>query len=56
LSMPKSEPSVMDYIRWLSLEVTGLPEVFAGVNKNFISAMVEGTLVMAEDSVDLATW
>jgi hypothetical protein len=39
--MPEIEPSVMDYIRWLSTEVNGLSKVFAGVNENFISAVVE---------------
>jgi hypothetical protein len=34
-------------------EVTGLPEMFAGVSGNFISAAVKGTLVMVEESVDL---
>jgi hypothetical protein len=52
--MPEGEPSAMDYIHWLSTEVTGLPKAFAGVNENFIFAAVEGTLVMAVDSVDLA--
>jgi hypothetical protein len=51
---PESEPSAMDYVRWLFTEVTGLPEVFVGIIENFISATVEGTLVMARDSVDLA--
>jgi hypothetical protein len=36
------------------VEVTGPPEVFAGVNKKFVSAVVEGTLVMAGGSIDLA--
>jgi hypothetical protein len=40
---------------WLSTEVTGHPEVFAGVNKNYVSVAVEGTVVMAKDSIDLAT-
>jgi hypothetical protein len=53
--MPESEPSAMDYIRWLSTEVTALPEVFVGVNDNFISATVKGTLLMGRDSIDLAT-
>jgi hypothetical protein len=44
----------MDYHRWLSVEVNGLPETFIGVNGNFISATVEGTLVMAGDSIDLS--
>jgi hypothetical protein len=50
----KGEPSAMDYHRWLSVEVNGLPETFIGVNGNFISATVEGTLVMAGDSIDLS--
>jgi hypothetical protein len=52
--MLDNEPSAMDYIRWLSAEVTGLLETFAGVNGNFISAVVEGTLVIARNSIDLA--
>jgi hypothetical protein len=54
LPMPKSEPSAVDYICWLSAEVTGLPKVFDGVNESFISVAIEGTLVMAGDSIDLA--
>jgi hypothetical protein len=50
---PKGEPSVADYIRWLTGEVTGLSEVFVNVNKKIISAAVEGTLVMAGGSIDL---
>jgi FtsZ-binding cell division protein ZapB len=53
-AMPTREPSVANYIHWLSAEVTSLPEVFAGVNENFVSITVEGTLVMARGSVDLA--
>jgi hypothetical protein len=52
--MPEGEPSFTDYIRWLFAEVTGLLEVFVGVNEKIISAAVEGTLVMAGGSVDLA--
>jgi hypothetical protein len=52
--MPEGVPSTMVYIRWLSTEVIGILETFVGVNENFISAMVEGTLVMAGDSVDVA--
>jgi hypothetical protein len=51
--MPENEPSAADYIRWLSAEVVGLPEMFAGVNENFVSATVEGALVMVGDFVDL---
>jgi hypothetical protein len=35
--------------------VTGLPKVFDDINKIFISATVEGTLVMAGGTVNLAT-
>jgi ATP:corrinoid adenosyltransferase len=52
--MHEREPSAMDYIFCLSVEVTGLLEVFVGVNKNFASAAVEGTLIMAGNSIDLA--
>jgi hypothetical protein len=52
--MPESEPSTMDYIHCLSAEVTDPPEVFASVKKHFVSAAVEGTLVMAGDCIDLA--
>jgi hypothetical protein len=51
--MPKSEPSAVDYLHWFSAELTGLPKMFAGVNENFISGVVEGTLVMAGGYVDL---
>jgi hypothetical protein len=37
------------------MKVTGLPEMFAGVNKNFISAVVKGTLIMAGDSINLGS-
>jgi hypothetical protein len=51
--MPEGEPSVADYIRWLSTEVTGLPEVIAGMNKKFVSATVEGTLMTIAGSIKL---
>jgi hypothetical protein len=51
--MPESEPSTADYLRWFCAELTGLPKMFAGVNNNFISAAVEGTLTMAKSYVDL---
>jgi hypothetical protein len=54
-SMPEGDPSVVDYICWLLVEVGDLPKVFAGVNENFVSAAVEGALAMAGDSVDLDT-
>jgi hypothetical protein len=47
-------PSVGDYMRWLAVEIASLPEVFSGINENFISVAVEGVLVMASDPVDLA--
>jgi hypothetical protein len=52
--MPEGDSSVVGYIRWLSTEVTGFAEMFTLVNENFISAVVEGTLVMAGESVDLS--
>jgi hypothetical protein len=52
-STPKGEPSAMDYLHWLSAEVSCLPDMFAGVNENFVSIAVEGALLMAGDSVDL---
>jgi hypothetical protein len=33
--MPKDDPSATDYIHWLSTEVAGLLEMFAGVNEIF---------------------
>jgi hypothetical protein len=51
--MSKANPSAADYIRWLYTEVVGLLKMFADVNENFVSAAVEGALVMAGDSVDL---
>jgi hypothetical protein len=53
--VPEVGSSAADYIRWLFMEVAGLPEIFAGVNENFISATVEGALMMAGESVDLDT-
>jgi hypothetical protein len=52
--MPQGEPSVTDYIHWLSVEVTSLSIVFAGMNENFISVAAKGTLVMARGYVNLA--
>jgi hypothetical protein len=51
--LPEGEPSATDYLRWLSLEISGLPNMFGGVNENFVTAAVEGALMMARDSVDL---
>jgi hypothetical protein len=51
--MPAEEPSVEDYLRWLSDEISGLPDMFSGVNKNFATAAIEGALAMASDSIDL---
>jgi hypothetical protein len=48
------EPSIGDYVCWLFVEVAFLPEVFVGVNENFISVVIEGVLMMVGDSVDLA--
>jgi hypothetical protein len=51
--MATEEPSAGDYLRWLSEEVSGLPNMFNGVNENFATAAIEGALAMAGDSVDL---
>jgi hypothetical protein len=53
--LSRDEPSITDYMHWLAAEVVSLPEVFARVNENFISARIECALVMARDSVNLAT-
>jgi hypothetical protein len=37
LPMPEGDPSTVGYLHWLSVEVGGLPMVFAGVNENFVS-------------------
>jgi hypothetical protein len=52
-SMPEGDPSAASYIRWLFTKVGGLPKMFAGVNENLVSAVVEGALIMAGESVDL---
>jgi hypothetical protein len=51
--MPEGEPSAADYLHWLSTEISGLPDMFGGVNENFVTATIEGTLMMVGDSVDL---
>jgi hypothetical protein len=51
--MAMGEPLAADYIHWLSDEVSGLPEMFSGVNEIFATAAIEGGLAMARDSVDL---
>jgi hypothetical protein len=50
--MPEGNPLATDYIHWLSVEVTYLPKMFTSVNENFVSATVEGALVMAGEFVD----
>jgi hypothetical protein len=54
--MPVGEPSTEDCLRWLSTKVSGLPDMFHGVNENFATAAIEGVLAMARDSVDLALY
>jgi hypothetical protein len=51
--MSVKEPSVEDYLNWLSEEVSGLPDIFNGVNENFATAAIEGALALIGDSVDL---
>jgi hypothetical protein len=49
----KGEPSAVDYLRWLSTEISGISDIFGGVNENIATAVVEGALATAGDSVDL---
>jgi hypothetical protein len=51
--MPKGKPYAVDYLWWLSIEISSLPNMFGSVNENFASATVEGDLAMAGDSIDL---
>jgi hypothetical protein len=51
--MLEGEPSTADYLHWLSTEISGLLDMFGGVNENFITAAVEGALILASSSVDL---
>jgi hypothetical protein len=41
-AMSLEEPSVDDYLNWLSAEVTGLSDMFSGVNENFATVAIEG--------------
>jgi hypothetical protein len=50
----EGEPSAMDYIRWLSVKVTGLPKMFPNINGNLISAAIESSLMITGNSIDLA--
>jgi hypothetical protein len=50
--MPAEEPSIEDYLRWLSDEIFDLPDMFSGVNENFATAAIEGAFAMASDSID----
>jgi hypothetical protein len=38
--MPEGEPSVADYLQWLLTEISGLPNMFGGVNENFATTVV----------------
>jgi hypothetical protein len=53
LQLSTEEPSVEDCLRRLSEEITGLPDMFSGVNENFATTAIEEALAMAGDSVDL---
>jgi hypothetical protein len=44
--VPIADPSAEDYICWLKIEADCLPQVFASVNENFISVVIEGLLAM----------
>jgi hypothetical protein len=51
--MPEGEPSAVDYLHRLSMEISGFSGMFGGINENFVTAVVDSALVMAGDSVDL---
>jgi hypothetical protein len=51
--MHEGEPSAVDYLQWLSIEISGLPNMFGGINENFATTAVKGALAMAGDPVDL---
>jgi hypothetical protein len=51
--MSTEEPSVEDYLNWLSEGMAVLPDMFSGVNENFASVAIEGALALAGSSVDL---
>jgi hypothetical protein len=51
--MSAEELSVEDYLRWLSDEISGLPNMFNGVNENFATAAIEGALDVVGDLIDL---
>jgi hypothetical protein len=48
--MPEGELSAVNYLRWLSTEISSLLNLFGGVNEHFITAAIEGALVMASES------
>jgi hypothetical protein len=52
-SMLEGEPSAAHYLYWFSVEISSLPDMFGGMNENFVIATVEGALMMAGDSVIL---
>jgi hypothetical protein len=52
-SMPEGEPSAVDYLHWLSTKISSLPDMFGGVNENFITTVVVGALIMARDFVNI---
>jgi hypothetical protein len=51
--MSVEEPSVEDYLNWLSEEVASLLDMFSGMNENFATTAIEGALALAGNLVDL---
>jgi hypothetical protein len=50
--MSVEEPSVKDYLNWFSEQVTGLRDMFCGMNEKFATAAIEGALALGSDLVD----
>jgi hypothetical protein len=48
--MPAGECLVENYLHWLFEEISGLPDMFRGVNEIFAIAVIERALVMVGDS------
>jgi hypothetical protein len=50
---PRVSPQQRITFAGLSTEISSLPDMFGSINENFVTATVEGALVMVGDSIDL---